>query len=102
MSTTYKATPATVKAADTALAVQDACNLSGVAIAFVRHMKEMQEEQSLGTDARNRHPVIMVFLDKLNHLALMQEGAWGARLNTAYDAVNELKQGKDVTLEDWA
>ncbi len=74
-----------------ALDVQDACNLSGV----VYGMKQMMDavcaeaqELGQGTDYRNTHPLVMLWLDKLCHLAGIQacQGASAQeRIDVAFD-----------------
>jgi hypothetical protein len=58
--------------AEQALAVQDACNLSGVVISFATIIKEvrarLEEEKQGGTDNVNTHPVCVLFADKIAHL----------------------------------
>lgn len=63
------------KAAQDALMVQDACNLSGVARSFQEAVQAVNEEAHQlgeGTDWRNNHPVIRLFVDKLASLCGMQ------------------------------
>jgi hypothetical protein len=50
-----------------ALAVQDACNLSGVAHGFARAMADLCALVP-GTDARNAHPIAVLWADKIAHL----------------------------------
>jgi hypothetical protein len=50
-----------------ALAVQDACNLSGVAQGFARAMADLCALVP-GTDARNAHPIAVLWADKIAHL----------------------------------
>lgn len=56
-------------AARDALQVQDACNLSGVARAFVRAIDALHAAGIRDTDERNRHPVAVLFAHKLASLA---------------------------------
>jgi len=51
-----------------AIQVQDACNLSGVVFSFARHMQTLCD-MGLDTDAKNLHPVSILFVDKLADLA---------------------------------
>lgn len=66
-----------------ALQVQDACNLSGVALGFSRavsRLRELLESEANGrvsTDRINRHPVCVLWADKLQSLA-------GAGFSDAY------------------
>jgi len=52
------------RAAQDALTVQDACNLSGVVHAFSRAMSVVKENTN-GTDEANRHPIAVLFADKI-------------------------------------
>jgi hypothetical protein len=64
------------QAAEKALAVQDACNLSGVVYAFAEAMKgicEESNEKSLGTAWKNEHAIVSMFLAKLNDLNRYQD-----------------------------
>jgi len=65
--------PRTLKElAKEALDVQDACNLSGVAHGFARAMTDLGEHTN-GTDARNKHPVAVLWADKIAHLTGTQD-----------------------------
>ena len=57
-----------------ALAVQDACNLSGVVASFARMTAEMLAS-GMGTDACNRHPFSVLFSSKIASLT-GSEAAW--------------------------
>lgn len=77
------------EAARDALTVQDACNLSGVARAFVAALDAVWEEsrrQNAGTDFVNRHPITRLYVDKLVSLA----GEAGA---SDYERVREIALG---------
>jgi len=56
-----------------ALAVQDACNLSGVAHSLSRHLTESiwpeVRASGGGTDDVNTHPAVILFVSKLMHLS---------------------------------
>ena len=56
------------KWANSALQVQDACNLSGVVASFARMTHEMRES-GMGTSECNQHPLTRLFVDKLLSLA---------------------------------
>jgi hypothetical protein len=58
--------------AQEALDIQDACNLSGVAYAFGRMMNDLCE-LGLHTEQRNTHPIVTLYLDKMNSLNGIQE-----------------------------
>lgn len=58
-----------------ALAVQDACNLSGVVYGWARVMDvicEVSHRQGKGTEWKNQHPVNILFADKVVSLAGVQ------------------------------
>lgn len=58
---------------DDALVVQSACNLSGVVFSFARHMETICDECRMqGTDAKNTHPVVRLFVTQLMWLAFHQ------------------------------
>lgn len=50
-----------------ALAAQSACNLSGVVISFAEAMRALAAE-GLDTDARNTHPISVLFATQVMHL----------------------------------
>lgn len=81
--------------AQEALDVQDACNLCGVAQAFARAMRDLGDYTN-GTDERNRHPITVVWLDKMNSLAGIQEYSSG--ITKAYSVVHDLAK-LDPSLE---
>lgn len=71
----------------TALNVQDACNMSGVLFSFAECMKTINEEmrkQGEGEDYRRQHPVVIMFLSKLNSMAESFDS-----FSSAYDACKE-------------
>jgi len=51
-----------------ALAIQDACNMGGVANSFVTALRELSNHTS-GTDERNTHAIVRVYLNKMISLA---------------------------------
>jgi hypothetical protein len=79
-----------------ALAVQDACNLSGVVHSFSRHMKTLGELE-LDTDEKNRHPVAVLFSSKIASLTHSEPLL---AFNYAYDmatkAVEQFKEEPQV------
>lgn len=54
-----------------ALDVQNACNLSGVAISFAQAMRDLCEHVP-DTRARNTHPIVILWIDKMASLAGIQ------------------------------
>lgn len=76
--------------AQEAIDVQNACNLSGVAHRFARVMSDLCA-LGLDTDARNRHPIAILWSDKIAHLTGTQiVGEDGVM--QAYDAVYRLRE----------
>lgn len=69
-----------------ALGVQNACNLSGVVFSFARHMQTLCD-MGLDTDAKNRHPVSVLFSSKIASLTGSEpmEG-----FSLAHDAANNI------------
>jgi hypothetical protein len=79
--------------AQDALDVQNACNLSGVVHGFSRAMSDLCQLVS-GTDARNNHPICILWADKIAHLTGTQE-LGSSVVMRAYDVCYDLaKQGK--------
>jgi len=67
--------------------VQDACNLIAVIGSFHRAMKELRENGITNTDDLNKHPVCVLYCDKIMHLT---DHSY-ARLNHAYDLARTAK-----------
>ena len=65
-----------------AIDVQDASNLSGVVFAFARTMQKLCDE-GIDTDARNSHPISILFASKI--LSLANPGDDMLRFSHAYD-----------------
>lgn len=64
-----------------AMDVQDACNLSGVVHSLAELLPRIrQEPDCTGTDYVNRHPIVVMYVNKLASLT-------GNDFNKAYDAV---------------
>ena len=75
-----------------ALAVQNACNLSGVVSSFARHMHTLCE-MGFDTDQRNRHPVSILFSSKIASLT----GSEGMdTFSEAYQRATEVNEGSRV------
>jgi hypothetical protein len=84
------------EAARTAIAVQDACNLSGVVHSFADAVSTIWDEahrQGRGTEWVNTHPVVTLFLDKLADL----NGYWFQcpQIGQAYDEVRKIAEGRE-------
>lgn len=57
-----------------ALAVQDACNLSGVVHGFSRAISNLRETlPNAGTDEINHHPICLLWADKIASLTGTQD-----------------------------
>ena len=61
--------------AEESLAVQDACNLSGLVHAFSRAVHDLWELRppDQGTDWVNRHPIVRAWVSKLTSLSRYDE-----------------------------
>lgn len=73
-----------------AMDIQDACNLSGVAHAFSRAMHVLFEESERlheGTEWRNTHPIVTLYLSKLGSL---NRGYYECDFAKAWAACEEL------------
>ena len=85
------------EAAQTALDVQDACNLSGVLASFKEIVHEViwPEANKLGkgTEYVNTHPIVTLFLSKLCSLNC---GLYECDYLHASDACEALAQGKEI------
>ncbi len=81
-----------------ARAVQDACNLSGVAQAFARAMVDLGEHTS-GTDARNHHPIARVWADKIASLTRTQTAS-SSEMVRVHREVDLLADGEETTLTE--
>lgn len=82
MPYTYKA------AAQSALDVQDASNLSGVVFSFADVMRAIcDRDQDKGTDWKNHHPIVTMYLLKMAEL-----NGCDSTLNPAYDSAAKLCQ----------
>lgn len=81
------------EAAQQALDVQDACNLSGIVFSFAKIMQVICDEATRrgeGTDWKNQHPITVLFVDKLAQLAGV--GTFHAAPH-AYEACKKLAAG---------
>ena len=105
----YAATPATVAAASVALEVQDAVNMRAIVSTMLKHMDTMRNEPSaqypygINGDLLQNHPVVILFLDKLNSLARIQGVQEGIdysyidkRISESYDACHDLSMSQDT------
>lgn len=89
--------PTLKQLAQEAIRVQDACNLSGVAHGFSRAITALRfalktEGQPCDTEAVNKHPICIMWVDKLSHLTGAQFAGAGY-FAEAYDKVTKLSEG---------
>lgn len=70
----------------TSIDIQDACNLSGVVYSFAQFLEWLRKEYpDKGTDWYNRHPICIMFSDKISSLT-------GDNFSFAYELV-QTKEG---------
>jgi hypothetical protein len=77
-----------------ALDVQDACNLSGVVHSLARILPRIREEVQ-STGLVNEHPIVVLYVDKLASLARTQGDACYEAFRKAYDAVEKALEDQD-------
>jgi len=79
-----------------AINVQDACNLSGVVHSFSRIIGELREiarlEKWESTDKINRHPICILFADKIASLTSPGSSINGSEFTSAYNWACDLTQ----------
>lgn len=90
--------PDYIRAAQNAIQVQDACNLSGIAFSFhaaIEAVCERCTELGQGTRWKNTHPIVTLYLLKMAEL-----NGCGSSLDPAYKPAEEkcklLAQGCEV------
>lgn len=80
--------------AQDALDVQNACNLCGVAQSFARAMVDLGKYTN-GTTERNRHPIAILWADKIANLTGTQEFG-NDRVMEAYDSCYAIVNAPDA------
>lgn len=78
----------------TALDIQDACNLSGVVYAFSRVMEKICKESNVdgkGTDWKNSHAICVMFASKIASLTRCEDPL---TLNRAMDECEKAAKGE--------
>jgi hypothetical protein len=81
--------------AEEALAVQDACNLSGVVLSWGRSIHRLRDLlPNVGTDAISRHPVNVLFASKVASLTDCENGF---KFAAAYDDCESMKTGRSFS-----
>jgi len=76
------------------LDVQDACNLSGVLGSAYRAACDLRRVLDAGTDTINRHPIMVLWADKIAHLTDTQT-IGNDRVSAAYRAVYAIVEAKE-------
>ena len=79
--------------AQESLDVQDACNLSGVVLGFSRALSALRELGINDTEALNRHPISVLWADKIAHLTGTQQPGRATPIFDAYDEVQKVAEG---------
>ena len=85
------------EASQKALDIQDACNLGGVVLAFHDVIEAVWDEanrQKKGTDWVNRHPICVLFADKIEQLT----GKTNTTTNDAYRLVIAMARGEGISI----
>ena len=80
-----------------ALAVQSACNLGAVAMGLHKAVNELRDyqrdvQEDYGTFSMNTHPVVIVWMDKMNSLCGLQE-LGNETVMRAFDWVSKKAEG---------
>ena len=84
------------EAAQAALQMQDACNLSGLVHDFPNLLRPVWDEAhrlSQGTDYVNTHPIIVMVISKLCDLTRYTYGSEQDNFKKAYEACKLLAKG---------
>jgi hypothetical protein len=85
----------TQHAAQAALDVQDACNLSGVVRSFVEAIDAIRRDPAFtGTDFVNQHPIAQLFASKIEDLTRVNYDTM--TFSKAYDACKALAASSQV------
>lgn len=96
----YTEADVSYEAAQEALAVQNACNLSGVLFALERRTQEIcDHKNNQGTDWKNHHPVLVLFLAQYAFLCTgdsIDHKAWLA----AHDLCQEVVDAGELLIAD--
>ena len=81
--------------AQESLDIQDACNSCGLAQRFAKVMIELGEYTS-GTDARNAHPIVKMWISKFEHLAGLDQSMSIEDFNKVYDLAHAINVNETV------
>ena len=85
----------TIKDYEDAMAVQSACNLSGVVYSFARVMDKICEDTDSGTKERNTHPICRLYAEQIMHLTCGGVGdnlSYRAAYMEVADIIEKVKQ----------
>lgn len=94
--TEYAEADVPVELAKEALLIQDACNLSGLVFSFAREMQQLCDHpRCTGTAWRNHHPVVVLWLSKLDSLCTGDCGDTDAFFG-AYELCQKVVQAHDL------
>lgn len=70
MNAEYTDTRTLAQLAQEALDIQNACNLTGLVHGFSRSLRRLRDlEPDKGTDYYNQHPIVLLWVDKLQDLS---------------------------------
>jgi hypothetical protein len=87
------------KFARDAMQVQDAINLSGILLSFSRGVSQVlwpeSDRRHAGTDWINQHPIVRLFVSKLQSITIMQYDIM-EQFSRAWSACEALAAGRDV------
>lgn len=84
-----------------AITVQDACNLSGVVLAWARAMETIcneANEKGYGTEWKNNHPANVLFASKVASLTRCEDVSVFARAYEAAVKESGVEDGTEVLL----
>lgn len=87
------------EAATEAVMVQDACNMGGVSISFRQAVQAVQRQAHLlgkGTHWVRRHPILVLFIDKMNDLCGRPDSMDYVR---ASDQCEAIARGEEIEYE---
>ena len=100
-TTTYLSTPESQRAASDAIDAQSACNLTAVVYSLSRHLTAMKEsDKTGGTKYWNHHPVVLMFVTQIDHLASCGHGPPSSKYHDASNACRDLANGHDAHVPD--
>lgn len=93
--TTFRSDESTQRAAQNALAIQDAVNLRAILSQMLEDVDSMRKTAGLDGNGVNNHPVVLAYMSKLVSLTRLRT----ERELAGLQAIGQLVQGKDVECE---